>query len=170
MKYLITGNAGAGKTSVCEALNQRGYTVYDADEGFGHWIHKNTGKIRHSRPATNRHDYYWVWSPDKIERLLSESEDKTVFFCGLATNQEQLYKDFDKIIVLDCDLETLKYRLNNRQNNPFGKKPGDLDWVRNTYKSLQFQLRKANAINIDSALPLDKVVDKILDIVEVYGR
>jgi dephospho-CoA kinase len=169
MNVLITGNAGSGKTSVCEALQQRGYTVYDADEGFGHWIHKNSGQTCTSRPASNRKDYYWVWSIDKIGRLLRETEDNTVFFCGLATNQAQLYKNFHKIVMLNCDLETIKHRLRNRRNNPFGKRLGDLDWVRQTHNSLQPELRKADAIDVDSTLPLDKVVDKILEEVEVHG-
>ena len=163
MNILITGNAGSGKTSISEGLKQRGYEVYDADEGFGHWVHKNSGDIRTSRPAANRQDYYWVWGIDKIERLLKETKDKSVFFCGLATNQTQLYKDFDKILVLNCDLETIKHRLRNRQNNPFGKRPGDFDWVRKTHSSLQTELQKTDAIGVDATMPIDDVVNQILE-------
>ena len=163
MKYLITGNSGSGKSSVSEELRQRGYEVYDADEGFGHWVHKESGDICTSRPAANRQDYYWVWDIDKIERLLKDAGGKNMFFCGLATNQDRLYKDFDKILVLDCDLETIKSRLKNRQNNPFGKRPDDLDWVRDTHKRLQPELQEVGAINVDATLPLDDVVGQILE-------
>lgn len=163
MNVLITGNAGSGKTSVSKVLRDRGYTVYDADEGFGHWIHKNSGEIRTSRPASNRQDYYWVWDIDKVENLMKEPESKTVFFCGLATNQAQVYKDFDKIFMLDCGLETIKQRLGNREDNPFGKRPGDLDWVRKTHSQLQPQLKEANAIQINAEMPLNGVVGQILE-------
>jgi dephospho-CoA kinase len=162
MNILITGNAGSGKTSVSEVLEQRGYIVHDADEGFGHWIHKKSGEMRSSRPTANRGDYYWVWRIGKIKSLLRETGDKTVFFCGVSSNQAELYKDFDKVMVLDCNLEIIKHRLRNRQNNPFGKRTGDIELVSKNHDLLRSQLGKAGAIEINADQPLDEVVDEIL--------
>jgi dephospho-CoA kinase len=162
MNILITGNAGSGKSSVATELKHRDYDALDADEGFGHWIHKNSGEICSSRPSANRGDYYWVWSTDKIKQFLKTTKSDTVFFCGLASNQAEVYKDFDKIVMLNCDFKVIKQRLSNRQNNPFGKRPDDLDWVRKTQGSILNKLPRAKVIEIDAAQPLQKVVNDIL--------
>lgn len=162
MNILISGNPGSGKTRVYEALKQKGYMVYDADEGFGQWIHKISGKKRYSRPTVNREDYYWVWRIQKIRRLLKDTEGNLLFFCGIASNQSGLYKDFDKVVMLNCDLEIIKQRLRGRRNNPFGKRTPDLDWVRENQDYIQLQLPKAKVIEIDANQSLDKVVDEIL--------
>lgn len=166
MKILITGNPGSGKTSVSEVLEQRGYVVHDADEGFGQWIHKISGKKRYSRPTVNREDYYWVWRVQKIKRLLKDTKGNLVFFCGIASNQAELYKDFDKIVMLNCDLEIVKQRLGDRRNNPFGKRTPDFDWARENQDYIQLQLPKAKVIEIDANQSLDKVVDEVIKIAD----
>lgn len=168
MKILVTGSAGSGKTTVSEALKQRGYLAYDADEGFGHWIHKKSAEKQSSRPAANRADYYWVWATEKIDSLLEKTGPATIFFCGLATNQARVYKDFDKIAVLNCDLVTIKHRLKCRDNNPLGKRPGDLDWVIETHNSLRSQLPLAKVIEVDASQLLNKVVDEIIKIADEH--
>lgn len=162
MKYLITGNAGSGKTSVSEELRQRGLAAYDADEGFGHWIHKVSGDVRSSRPTENRGDYYWIWSIEKVERLLRNPAPHPVFFCGLATNQALTYESFDRIVVLACDLAIIEHRLITRNNNPFGKRPGDIDLARSTYNSLLSEIPSAKTIRVNAERPIKEVVDKIL--------
>jgi gluconate kinase len=162
MKILITGNAGSGKSSVAEELKRRGNCSFDADEGFGHWIHKISGEVRTSRPAENRGDYYWLWSIDKVEQQLNKAESGVLFFCGIATNQAEVYESFDKIIWLNCDFEVIKIRLKDRQNNPFGKRPGDLDLIRSTHDTLRSKLPTEKLIEVDANQPLDKVVDEIL--------
>jgi gluconate kinase len=164
MKVLITGNAGSGKTSVAAELSRRGYAAHDADEGFGHWTHKVSGKVRYSRPAENRGDYYWLWSIDKVEQLLKEVGAGSLFFCGLASNQTEVYESFDKIVWLNCDFDVIKVRLKDRQNNPFGKRPGDLELIRKTQDTLRSKLPREKLIEVDASQPLEKVVDEILGI------
>ncbi|MBI4034549.1 AAA family ATPase [Candidatus Saccharibacteria bacterium] len=164
MNILITGAPGSGKTAVSEVLGQKGYIVHDADDGFGQWVHKSTGKVHYSRPAANRGGYYWVWRINKVKNLLKEANENIVFFCGIASNQAELFEDFDKIVILNCDFKTIKHRLKNRQNNTFGKRTEDFDWIRRNHDSHMSQLQRGGAIGIDADQPLDKVVDEVIKI------
>lgn len=46
----ITGNSGAGKSTVCEVLRGRGYVSLDADDGFSRWVNRATGEVVNDPP------------------------------------------------------------------------------------------------------------------------
>jgi dephospho-CoA kinase len=42
----VTGNSGAGKSTVCEFLKSSGQLAFDADwEGYSHWVDRAGGNV-----------------------------------------------------------------------------------------------------------------------------
>lgn len=161
MNILITGDAGSGKSTVKEALIDKGYLVIDADQGYGHWQHIHNGGSFKSRPSGQQKDYSWRWKTNKLEKLLSSNESGLIF-CGISDNQQEFYKYFDKIILLKTDIDTNVNRLRNRTNNPFGKRPGDIELVKMNHDVFQESMEQQGAIVIDANQPLDIVLTEVI--------
>lgn len=162
-KYLITGSAGAGKSTVIKELVGRGYTAYDTDiePGFsrfedmdGNVVPKPTGKIDWDQ-------YAWNWSKDVILPLLKNPED--MFFGGVVSNQSDFYPYFDKIFVLTLDDDTLRRRILERTDKDYGKDPEQLE-EEVAYRATRESelLAQPQAVAIDSTISLSRVVDEIL--------
>lgn len=162
MNILITGDAGSGKTTIAELLAQRGYHAIDIDEGYAHWQHRTKGGSYPSRPASNRQDFEWNWIGDKLNPILEASGDDIAFFCGISSNQADFYSKFEKIILLKTSVETVKKRLKTRTNNPFGKRPGDMELVLKNHSWFQIDMEKRGAVIVDANRPIEEVLSQIL--------
>ncbi|MBX4190524.1 hypothetical protein KW794_00350 [Candidatus Saccharibacteria bacterium] len=164
MNYFITGNVGAGKSSVISELKKRGFAAYDTDEvdRATILIEKKTGKeVPWPDPPIDWSKYSYVWQPDKIKQLLNSG--KPVFIGAIVGNQENFYHLFDKIFVLDLDIETLKQRILTRTSKGYGKHPTQLAEILEYHKELNPELLSLDkSIAIDSTKSLKQVVDDIL--------
>ncbi|MBI2008855.1 AAA family ATPase [Candidatus Saccharibacteria bacterium] len=164
MKYLITGNAGTGKSSVVEELKQRGFTAYNTDDlpEVTRFEYKATSQpaVR-PEPPTDWSTYAWNWQEGGLRKLL-ESAD-TVFVAAIVSNQERFYSLFHNIFVLTADVETIRHRLQNRDTNDYGKNPEQLKEILEGHEEFQRNLLNVpTATEIDSRQPLKKVVDQII--------
>ncbi len=155
--YLIEGISGTGKTTVCEELKKKGYKAIDADEEMAHYADPKTGLPTDEKTPDN-----WIWDEEKFRNALKQEGDSPVFICGGAMNQEDFKHHFDKVFTLHVDDETIKQRLLNRINNDFGKKPDELalmlEWNRGAIK---YSKQRGTTL-IDTAKPVNEVVDEIL--------
>jgi dephospho-CoA kinase len=152
MKYLITGNAGSGKSTVISELKKQGYVAYDTD---------STPDVTMFIPNTSPGlAYRSVWDKTVLQSLLSSSD--TVFIGGSVTNQQEFYPLFDKIFALTLDKHTLKERLTTRTSNDTGKDPEDLQFLLDIHDRVQSNLVAANAVTIDASQALNKVVEEIV--------
>ena len=105
----ITGISGAGKTAVCDALRERGYTAYDMDrDGFKSWYDRATDKRAVDQPrwidATReyRRRYWLAVDPEKVEALAAQAgfEHGPVFLCGITAGEEKVWHLFDTVVHL----------------------------------------------------------------------
>lgn len=117
----ITGNSGAGKSSVRKELQRRGYEAHDTDDdGITTWQHKTTGEAveRPEDEGSRTKDWYeqheWRISRQKVEEFATHARDKTIFLCGSPSNADEMLDLYDKIVCLVVDKDTLKSRITSR--------------------------------------------------------
>lgn len=164
----VTGIAGAGKSAVCKELKKRGYETHEADDGLSAFYDNVTGDevIRPvdvaERTTEWRSKHIWKMSREKLLKLKGASSGKTVFICGVASNEDEYLDVFDKVFALTVDLPTLKQRINERDDNSFGKLPHEMQTILEWQKGVDKHYDKVGAHKIDANQPLLAVVDKIL--------
>lgn len=153
--YLIEGVSGAGKTTVCDELQRRGYQAIHGDRQLAYQGDPNTGI------ATNgfAHEHH-IWDIDKVKALVANKDNELTFFCGGSRNFSKFIDLFDGIFVLDIDSNTLIQRLKLRPEDEWGGKPAEREHALRLLQTKE-DLPK-NGIIIDSTKPLTEVVDEII--------
>lgn len=148
-RILITGMSGTGKSSVIGRLRAGGYAAYDVDdEGW-------------TRRAP---DGGWVWREERVERLLAEHREGLLFLSGCAESQVRFYPELDHVILLSAPPVVLEERLRRRIGNPYGKRPGELEEVLRYARTVEPLLRRSADHEIDATLPLETVVQRVLEL------
>ncbi|MAU12640.1 MAG: nucleoside kinase [Anaerolineaceae bacterium] len=162
--YLIEGVSGTGKTSVCHELIRRGYAAINGDRELAYQGDPTTGgKIEDFGPGTLSpqmiHEQH-MWDVDKVRQLAANQDDDATFFCGGSRNFEQFIDVFDEVFILDVDVETLNQRLDNRDDDDWGKRQSERDLILRLHATKEDVPQ--NGIVIDATQPLVRVVDEIL--------
>jgi len=165
MKYLITGNAGAGKSSVIQELKKRGFSAYDTDDikDATILVSLRSGKrTEWPEPPIDWKYYSWDWRETELKKLLDS--DTTVFVGAIVGNQKKFYDLFDKIFVLVLGAKTLKNRILTRTSKDYGKHPKQLAEILEYHKTLQPELlSEPTSMAIDATRPISKIVDEVLE-------
>jgi broad-specificity NMP kinase len=156
--YLIDGVSCAGKTTVCDELQRRGYHVIHGDRELAYMGDLKTGK-----PVDGSADEHgdWIWDVEKVRALVTDQNHTATFFCGGSRNSDQFISLFDEAFVLEIDLDTLNQRLAARPETEWGGTAQEGE----SFARLQHATKVAlpvNAITIDATAPLTSVVDEIL--------
>lgn len=165
-KFLITGVAGSGKSTVARQLAKRGYAAYDTEAGFSYYVNKNSGE-QVSPPVHPSHEWYQkherVLDDNVLNNLFKKHQDEPLFIASITANQKKYYPEFDKLFLLTTNEQLITKRLAERPNNHFGKHPLDLERVVSRHAAFDNELKDLGAIVIDTARPLSQVVEQILD-------
>lgn len=164
--YWIEGVSGAGKTTVAEELERRGYHVIHGDRKFAYYGDPETGdpldwpafdseaeRIAWGYPR-------WIWPVDKVRAIIADKSYPVTFFCGGARNANKFIDLFDAVFVLDVDIDTLNRRLARRPEDEFGGRSLERELIARLHASGE-GLPKG-AVRIDAARPVADVVDDIL--------
>jgi shikimate kinase len=171
---LITGNSGTGKSEVCAALARNGYRSIDSDLGMAVWVTRNTDQVIHA-VDTGRlsqewfRDHRWILMRGRVEELTGAARTQTAFLCGCVQNDEELWDLFDLKICLILDDTTIRERLAQRSENPFGKTPDELETILRFNSPLVAKYTALGATLIDSSRPLEEVVRDVLGACEAAG-
>ena len=157
--YLVEGGSGTGKSSVCRELRKRGYKAIDGDNELAYQGDPETGK----RTEGVSHEHH-IWDVDRVREIAAYKEDEVTFFCGGSRNFDKFLDLFDKVFVLDVDTETLKQRLASRAVDDWGGNEKEKELILRLHATKE-DIPKG--IIIDTARPLNEVVDAIVKCIEV---
>jgi dephospho-CoA kinase len=166
---LVTGISGTGKSAVCDELCQRGYDAHDTDgEGNAVWVHRQTGEVIAAADGLHRSESWlaerdWRLVRSKVEALARRGESQLVFLCGATANENEVWDLLSQVIYLAIDEQTLRRRLASRTSNDFGKAPNELAAILEWHKDLEVNYRRLGVHVIDATLPLDEVVDQVIE-------
>jgi thymidylate kinase len=165
MKTFITGISGTGKTSIANALKERGVIAFSIDEveGLCHWVNKTDGKVVDYEAKLDKEfidSHVWVCDTEKLKELINQNENVVVL--GMAENQEEFIPLFDKVLLLQCKPETFLKRIESREDNVFGKDKSAQEYLLNTYQEFENKMLEKGAVPIDVEKPLEEVVEEII--------
>jgi len=165
--YLIEGVSCAGKTTVAEELQRRGYHVIHGDRELAYRGDPRSGEplAEHAPPGVVDklawEHQHWIWRVEKVKSLIADQRHANSFFCGGSRNFHHFIDLFDAVFVLDIDLETLARRLAARPEDEFGGKHKERELVTRLHATKE-DIPKTG-VAIDATAPIERVVDEILD-------
>jgi hypothetical protein len=153
--FLIEGLSGTGKTSVAEELERRGYHVVHGDRTLAYRGDPETGA-----PIDGFGHEHHIWDVDRVRSIAADETHAVTFFCGGSRNFAKFIDVFDRVFVLEVDLETLHRRLDARPDEEWGGGiPVDRERIVAWHATNGDVPR---GIPIDATVPLERVVDEIL--------
>src|SRR3989304_2894678 len=125
---LVTGVAGSGGSRISSEMKKFGYKPYDIEniKGLFLMVDKKTGKAssnfnKKDLESVKRH--HWICDKNKLRKLLYKNPKGIVFYCGIASNVDDLISLFDEIFLLKVSQKKLNKRLSTRKSNDFGRDP-----------------------------------------------
>ena len=157
--YVIDGVSCAGKTTVCDELQRRGYHAIHGDRELAYWGDPQTGE-----PVTGCDGEHrtWMWNVEKVRALVADQNHAATFFCGGSRNADRFSAVWDGVFVLAIDLETLNQRLAARPPDAWGGSASEGEAFAR-FQHATKQGLPSNAISIDATAPLSSIVDTILE-------
>lgn len=160
-RVLITGLSGTGKSTALERLRQLGYKTVDTDyDNFAELVPWPLGA-----QAATAESHEWVWDEDRMRKLLATEDSDAVFICGTARNQGSFYPLFDYVVLFSAPGEVMAKRMATRTNNPYGKRPGEIELHLSLKETLEPHFRRAATVEIDTSAALDEVIANLLSAV-----
>ena len=148
----MTGMSGTGKSAALAELRRHGYRTVDTDEdGWSEWSDEDGG---------------YVWREDRVDDLLSRDCGPTLYVSGTVSNQGRFYGRFDAVVLLAAPADVLLRRIGLRTTNPYGKTAADRDEILRNVAEVEPRLRATCTHEIDAAQPLERVVQRLIEIGE----
>lgn len=157
--YLIDGVSCAGKTTVCNELQRRGYHAIHGDRELAYWGNLQTGEPVNGSGDEQR---AWIWNVEQVRALVADRTHAATFFCGGSRNSDRFIDVFDGVFVLEIDLDTLNQRLAARPETAWGGTASEGEAFARFQHATKAGL-PTNAIIIDATAPLARIVDAILE-------
>ena len=146
-RVLLTGMSGVGKSTVLEALRERGWRTVDADADGLVDEHPDRTELR---------------LPELRAILEQPSPDRPLVVAATGEGQGRLYPLVDHVILLTAPWPVIDERLASRTGNGFGKDAGERERVRSDQETYEPLLRADADLVLDtSVVPLAEVVERV---------
>ncbi len=154
--YLIEGVSGTGKTSACHELRRRGYHSINGDTELAYQGDPKTGE-----PVDGFAHEHHIWNVDTVRALVADRSHAASFFCGGSRNFSSFIELFDRVFVLEVDLDTLTRRLVERPETEWGERIAERRHTSRLHATKE-DVPNGGVI-IDATAPIERVVDEILE-------
>lgn len=170
MKIFITGIAGSGKTTIIEALTNRGDQALDLDAcGICAWINRETGKTATYKEGAGKDwikEHRWQVIIPRLTELLSTLDSSKNIYVGgkVASSQmDEIVKIFDVIYLLKPDDSIVGERLVTRTSNKgnFAKTQEERDMIIRNRDKFEKACLEVGAIILENCGGVDKAVLKL---------
>ena len=109
------------------------------------------------------HEHH-IWDIQKVKDIVTNKQYPVTFFCGGSRNFSKFIDLFDGVFILEIDAETLKDRLDKRPKDEWGSKPKERELNERLHQTKEDIPQTGIVIN--ATLPVEKVVDRILESVK----
>ena len=160
--------SGTGKSTLVRELVARGYKAVDLDSNeWSEWVEVEWVGDPTSPESPVEPGRDWIWREDRVQDLLSTEDADVLFVSGCAENMVKFYAQFDHIVLLTVPAAVIVERLATRTNNPNGKRPEEVARVLGLLQTIEPALRRVAGHEIDTSVPLDQVVARVLQLVDV---
>lgn len=150
---LITGVPGSGKSTICKKLNELGHKSYGIEKikGLYSHINKETGRIENdnNNNLNSVKEHQWICNKVKLKKLINSNKG-TTFYCGTASNINEIIPFFDKIFLLKPSKKILEERLIKRKKNDFGHNLKIRKWVLGWKRDFESSMIENRAVVINS--------------------
>jgi dephospho-CoA kinase len=167
-RVLLSGMSGTGKSTVISELAARGYKAVDVDaDDWSEWVEVEFTGDPTSPESPVEPGRDWVWREDRIQDLLSTEDTDVLFISGCAENMVKFYAQFDHIVLLTAPAAVIVERLATRTTNAYGKHPEELARVLGLLQTIEPRLRRVAGHEVDTSVPLNQVVAKVIQLVDV---
>jgi len=164
---LITGVGGSGKSTIARQLNKGGYRSYDIEDidGLFKMVDKKTGEKNPDYSNDNikhvqQHD--WICDVDKLKKLIEDESGDLTFYCGIASNMEDLVPLFNVIILLKASPETTRKRLSSREAGEYGNTKEAQEHLLGWKDGWEQKMQELNAVVVNA----DKSPTEVLKDIE----
>lgn len=167
-RYLITGVAGSGKTTLRTEFQRKGYVTADIDEGFAEWRHADTDELLSYTPEDKAWHIVaeWVVDKDKLQKFFDNHASDTVLVFGSFARMGKVVPLFSKLILLEYpNLELARARIAGRKGG-YGKNSHELDRILSYVQPYQNKMRAAGATVISCDMPLSESIATIENILK----
>lgn len=166
----ITGFAGTGKTTTCEALANRGYAAYDMeDEGLFTMVDGETGEEMIDFDPTDPvavETGQWICDTEQLQAHMQAVDASVPFYGAIGSNTEELLPLFDEIILLTADMEEIRERLGTRPPGGYGREPAIQDQILEGKDGFEEWMRSEGATVVRTDRSIDETIAEILSTVQ----
>lgn len=162
----VTGISGTGKTTLAKEFAKQGFVTIDIDE-YSHWEHRETGERNHWLPEKDREfldTHVWVCDLTELKKVFEKYIDNDVFVFGLIKNEKETFPLFDKIILLQIDLDEAWRRIDQREDNIFGKGETEREWIKSWKDDFEKDWIERGAVPVSAEDSIEVVMENILNI------
>jgi shikimate kinase len=167
-RVLLTGMSGTGKSTLIAELAARGFKAVDVDaDEWSEWVDVDFIGDPTSPESPVEPGRDWVWREGRIQDLLSTEDADVLFISGCAANMVKFYSQFDHIVLLSAPGALIVDRLSTRTTNSYGKRREEVARVLGLLQTIEPALRRVAGHEVDTSIPLDQVVTKVLQLVDV---
>lgn len=162
-RYLITGVAGSGKSTLEKVFREKSYSTVDIDEGFANWRHADTDELLEYTPDEPGWHEVAEWAVDieKLQAFFANHPDDPVLVFGSFARMRQVVPLFDRIFLLDYpNAEVARRRIAEREGG-YGKHPDELVRILSYVEFYRQKMKAFGAEVIDCTLSVAEIARMI---------
>ena len=164
----VTGLAGSGKSTICQKLGEMGYKSYDIEKikGLFKMVDKETGEVIEGYDNDDLKKVKkgkWICDKEKLQEIMNSEKSEIAFYCGNASNYDDIISLFNKVVLLLVSPEVMGQRLSTRKRGGFGRTKEVQDWVMTWKDWWENDIRERGVITINADGSLEKIAKEVIE-------